>query len=155
MVRITATLDIAAPSTAVWRELIDWASYPDWNPMLRAIAGKPRVGAKINVSVASPVGTVQIPAVVMRLVVNSGITWHSKLPLSGLFDRDHIIEITPTPEGSRITQTQTFGGALARPASVFATGTVRAGLEAMNAALKARVEAATAAAADPVPPAAP
>ena len=143
MARITASLEIAAPPAAVWRVLVDWPSYPAWNPMLRAIAGKPRVGAKITVSIASPVGVVQIPAVVMRLVVNSGITWHSKLPLSGLFDRDHIIELSQSADGCRITQTQTFGGALARPAAVFATGTVRSGLEAMNAALKARVEAAT------------
>ena len=144
MTRITASLEIAAPTAAVWRVLVDWPSYPAWNPMLRAIAGKPRVGSKITVSIASPVGTVQIPAVVTRLVVNSGITWHSKLPLTGLFDRDHIIEVSPTPGGCRITQTQVFAGALARPASVFATGVVRSGLEAMNAALKQRVEEAAA-----------
>ena len=141
MTRIKASLDIAAPPEALWRALIDWPSYAEWNPMLRAITGKPRVGAKITMSIASPVGTVQVPAVVTRLIHNSGITWHSKLPVSGLFDRDHIIELAAAPGGSRITQTQTFKGILAPAASVFATGTVRSGLIAMNEALKARVEA--------------
>ena len=142
MNHITASLDIAAPPEAVWRVLIDWASYPDWNPTLRAIAGQPRKGAKITVSVASPVGTLPIAATVTRFVANTGLTWHSKLPVSGLFDRDHIIDVEPAPGGTRITQTQTFAGVLAPGASVVANRTVRDGLARMNAALKERVEAA-------------
>ena len=140
MNRITASIDIAAPPEAVWKVLMDWGRYPDWNPTLRSIAGQARKGGKITVSIASPVGTVPIDAVVTRLANNSGITWHSKLKLSGLFDRDHIIELSPDPVGSRLTQTQTFAGILAPGASVVATGTVREGLEKMNAALKERVE---------------
>ena len=142
MNHITASLDIAAPPEAVWRVLVDWASYPDWNPTLRAIAGQPRKGAKITVSIASPVGTLPIAAVVTRFAVNTGLTWHSKLQVSGLFDRDHIIDVEPAAGGSRITQTQTFAGVLAPGASVVATRTVRDGLARMNAALKERVEAA-------------
>ena len=141
MTRITATIDIAAPPEAVWKTLMDWDSYADWNPTLRGIAGQPRKGAKITVSIASPVGVLAIPAVVTRLAVGSGITWHSKMRLSGLFDRDHILEVSPDPVGCRFTQTQTFAGVLAPGASVVATGTVRDGLEKMNAALKDRVEA--------------
>ena len=142
MTRITASIDIAAPPEAVWKVLMDWGRYPDWNPTLVAIAGQARKGGKITVSIASPVGTLPIDAVVTRLATNSGITWHSKLRLSGLFDRDHIIELSPDPVGSRLTQTQTFAGLLAPGASVVATGTVRDGLVKMNAALKARVEGA-------------
>lgn len=140
MNRITASIDIAAPPEAVWKVLMDWSRYPDWNPTLRSIAGQARKGGKITVSIASPVGTLPIDAVVTRLATNSGITWHSKLRLSGLFDRDHIIELSPDPVGSRLTQTQTFAGILAPGASVVATGTVRDGLAKMNAALKERVE---------------
>ncbi len=140
MTRITASIDIAATPAAVWKVLMDWNRYADWNPTLRAIEGQPRKGAKITVSIASPVGTLAIPAVVTRLVINSGITWHSKMRLSGLFDRDHVIELSPDPAGVRVTQTQTFAGILAPGASVVATGTVRDGLVKMNAALKERVE---------------
>ena len=140
MTRITASIGIAAPPAAVWKVLMDWDRYPEWNPMLRAIAGQQRRGAAITVSIASPVGTLAIPATVTRLATNSGITRHSKMRLSGLFDRDHVIELSPDPTGCRLTQTQTFKGLLAPGASVVATGTVRDGLEKMNAALKERVE---------------
>ena len=140
MTSITASIDIAAPPEAVWKVLMDWSRYPDWNPTLRTIAGQARKGGKITVSIASPVGTLPIDAVVTRLATNSGITWHSKLRVAGLFDRDHIIELSPDPVGTRLTQTQTFAGILAPGASVVATGTVRDGLVKMNAALKERVE---------------
>lgn len=141
MTPITASIEIAAPASPVWKVLMDWASYPDWNPTLRAIAGQARKGAKITVSIASPIGTLAIPAVVTRLVINSAITWHSEMRLPGVFDRDHIIELSPDPAGVRLTQTQTFSGILSRGASLVATGTVRDGLVKMNAALKERVEA--------------
>ena len=140
MTRITASIDIAAPPEAVWKVLMDWSLYPEWNPTLRAIAGQQRKGGKITVSIASPVGTLPVEAVVTRLAGNSGITWHSRLKVAGLFDRDHIIDLSPDPVGTRVTQTQTFAGILAPGASVVATGTVRDGFEKMNAALKARVE---------------
>ena len=141
MTRITTSIDIAAPPADVWKLLMDSSRYPEWNPMLRAIAGQARKGAKITVSIASPVGTLAIPAVVTRLATNSCIVWHSQMRLSGLFDRDHIIELSPDPAGCRLAQTQTFAGLLAPGASVVATGTVRDGLTKMNAALKERVEA--------------
>jgi hypothetical protein len=145
MNRITTSIDIAATPAAVWKVLMDWSRYAEWNPMLRAIEGQQRKGSKITVSIASPVGTLEIPAVVTRLVTNSGITWHSKMRLSGLFDRDHIIELSPASAGVRVTQTQTFAGILAPGASVVATGTVRDGLAKMNTALKDRVESLAAA----------
>ena len=140
MTPITESIEIAAPPAAVWKVLMDWGRYGEWNPTLRAIAGQPRRGARITVSVASPVGTLAIPAVVTRLAPNSGITWHSRMRLSGLFDRDHLIDVSPDPLGSRLTQTQTFAGILSPGAAVVATGTVREGLARMNAALKERVE---------------
>ena len=140
MTRITASIDIAAPPEAVWKVLMDWGRYPDWNPTLRSIAGQARKGGKITVSIASPVGVLPIDAVVTRLATNSNITWHSKLRFGGLLDRDHIIELSPDPAGTRVVQTQTFAGLLAPGASVVATSTVRDGFEKMNAALKDRVE---------------
>lgn len=140
MTRISASIDIAATPADVWKVLMDWDRYPEWNPTLKAIAGPARKGAKIVVSIASPVGTLDIPATVTRLATNSGITWHSQMRFPGLFDRDHLIELSPDPAGCRVTQTQTFAGVLAPGASVVATRPVRDGLVKMNTALKDRVE---------------
>ena len=44
---IRAETVIAAPPEAVWRVLTDFAAYPDWNPFIRSIEGKPWVGTRL------------------------------------------------------------------------------------------------------------
>ncbi len=141
MQTIVATVDIEATPQAVWAVLMDWNAYPAWNPFIRIITGKAKVGGRIHVRIGLPLGTVPITATVTRLRPEAEITWHSGLPIAGLLDRDHIITIAAEPHGCTITQTQTFDGTLAPAISIVADGLARSGLERMNAALKSRVEA--------------
>ena len=46
---IEATVDIEASPEAVWAVLMDWAAYPSWNPFIRTITGKAKVGGRIHV----------------------------------------------------------------------------------------------------------
>ena len=137
---IEATIDIAASAEAVWATVMDWPSYPSWNPFIRAITGKPKVGQRIQVRIGLPLGTVPITATVTRLKPEAEIVWHSALPLSGLFDRDHAITVVTRPQGCKLTQIQTFDGRLVPAISIIADGLARSGLERMNSALKTRVE---------------
>ena len=137
---IVRAIDISATPETVWAVLMDWSIYPTWNPFIREIAGKAKVGGKIKVRMALPIGSVPITAIVTRLRPGVEITWHSGMPLAGLFDRDHTIAIESHSNGCRLTQTQTFAGALTRSISLAADGLARSGLERMNAALKAKVE---------------
>ncbi len=138
---IEATIDIAASPEAVWAMVMDWPSYPSWNPFIRAITGNPKVGGRIHVRIGLPIGTVPIAATVTRLKPAATIAWHSALPLSGLFDREHTITLETQPNGCKLIQTQTFEGRLVPAISIVADGLARSGLERMNAALKSRVEA--------------
>ena len=141
MKTIEATIDIEAPAETVWAVLMDWASYPSWNPFIRSITGKPKVGGRIHVRIGLSVGTVPITATVTRLRPESVIVWHSGLPISGLLDRDHSITLVAQPNGCKVTQIQAFDGKLAPAISIVADGLARSGLNRMNAALKTRVEA--------------
>ena len=140
MQTIVATIHIEATPEAVWAVLMDWDAYPSWNPFIRAIAGKAKVGGRIRVRIGLPVGSVPITATVTRLMPDAEIIWHSALPIAGLLDRDHVITIAAQPKGCTVTQTQTFDGRLAPAISIVAVGLARSGLGHMNAALKTRVE---------------
>ena len=140
MQTIIATVDIEAPPGAVWAVLMDWAAYPSWNPFIRAIAGKAKIGGRLQVRIGLPVGTVPITATVTRLRPEAEIAWHSGLPIRGLLDRDHAITILAQAKGCKITQTQTFDGKLVPAISIVADRLARTGLGRMNAALKTRVE---------------
>ncbi len=45
-------LEIKAPAERVWRILTDFASYPEWNPMLKEASGKLKPGARMKVHFA-------------------------------------------------------------------------------------------------------
>ncbi len=66
MKTIEAIVDIEASPEAVWAVLMDWTAYPSWNPSIRAITGKTKVGSRIHVSIGLSNGTVPITAIVTR-----------------------------------------------------------------------------------------
>ena len=44
--RIATAIDIDAPADAIWRVLVDFPAYPEWNPFIRRITGEAKVGAQ-------------------------------------------------------------------------------------------------------------
>jgi hypothetical protein len=70
------------------------------------------------------------------------LRWLGHLLVAGLFDGEHSFQIEPLGAGrSRFTQAERFSGLLVRPFGGGLAKTER-GFEAMNRALKARVESA-------------
>ena len=51
---IETSIAIAAPRLRVWSVLMDFPSYPDWNPFIRSIKGKPQVGETLEVVIQPP-----------------------------------------------------------------------------------------------------
>src|SRR5216683_3317082 len=51
---IATSVDVDAPASLVWRILIDFAAYPEWNPFIRRINGKLEVGARLEVTIQPP-----------------------------------------------------------------------------------------------------
>lgn len=144
MVRsISHTIEIDAAPEAVWRELADTRAYADWNPFVRSIEGELEESARLRVEITPPGGR----AMTFRPTVRAArpgreLRWLGHLLVRGLFDGEHSFEIEPLAAGrSRFTQAERFSGLLVRP---FAGGLAKTerGFEAMNRALKARVESA-------------
>src|SRR5262245_5851867 len=55
-VELRTEIEISAPPSRVWAVLTDFYAYPEWNPFLVRIDGKPEVGAKLTVTAAMPGG---------------------------------------------------------------------------------------------------
>ena len=53
-VRITETLDVAAPAATVWRVVTDLDRYPEWNPFVVACRSTLEPGAPIDMRVRAP-----------------------------------------------------------------------------------------------------
>jgi hypothetical protein len=144
MVRtISHTIEIDAEPDAVWRQLADTASYPDWNPFVRRLAGRLEEGERLEVEIEPPGGrAMTFKPSVLAARPGRELRWLGRFLVRGLFDGEHSFEIEPLGGGrSRLTQAERFSGVLVRPFGGTLEKT-RRGFEAMNQALKARVEAA-------------
>ena len=80
-------------------------------------------------------------------VVEDGTTfeWFGTVGFRGLFDGRHRFDLEATPTGTKLTQSESLDGILVRVMRKSLDTNTHAGFEAMNAALKARAEAVTAA----------
>jgi hypothetical protein len=80
---------------------------------------------------------------VIHASAEEGLRWLGRLILPGLCDADHEFRLTPATEGrTQLVQRETFRGVLV-PLLAGMLEPTRQGFEAMNSALRQRVEATT------------
>lgn len=134
------SIEIDAPPEAVWEVLVDFTSYPDWNPFIRRIEGVPVRGERLRVRIEPPGsrGATVKPRVEVADPERK-LEWAGHLFVPGLFDGRHSFEIEPLDDDRvRFVQRERFSGLLV--GLLLDEASVRRGFDAMNRALKARVE---------------
>jgi len=139
---ISTTISIAAPAERVWSVLLDFARYSEWNPFVRSIEGAPSEGSAIKVRVQSPTGkAMTFSPVILRNSAGREFRWKGKLILSGIFDGEHYFCLASSGAGStEFTHGERFTGLLVPLLRGALDRDTRSGFEAMNRALKQRVE---------------
>ncbi|MUV89593.1 SRPBCC domain-containing protein [Halapricum sp. CBA1109] len=137
---IERTIDIAASPASVWATLVDFPAYPEWNPFVTAVDGDAVVGEQLSVRVEPPEGrAMTFSPTVTTAVPNEHLEWVGRLLVRGLFDGRHEFRLEPTAEDhTRFVHREHFSGLLV--GLLLDEGDIGAGFEAMNEALKTRVE---------------
>ena len=139
---LTTEIDIDVPVARVWEVLTDFASYPQWNPMIRRADGELRVGARLVVRF-EPEGSRGHTFRPKLLVVEPGreLRWLGWPRIPGLFDSEHYWIMQELPDGSThlLHGTYIYGlfAPLAGKAMIRAS---RGPFEDMNRAHKQRAE---------------
>jgi hypothetical protein len=140
---ISTRIVINAPANKVWQVLTDFAQYPSWNPFIKSITGEAKVGNTI-VALIEPPGAqgMTFKPVVLAFTRNQEFRWKGKLLINGLFDGEHIFELTDSGNGTTtLVQREVFTGILVPLFAKMLDNNTLAGFNLMNEALKARVEA--------------
>jgi hypothetical protein len=141
MLSLRTEIDIAAPPAAVWDVLTDFESFPEWNPFIRRIEGVLAPRARLLVRIQPPGGrAMSFRPTVLRLEPERELAWRGRTLLPGLFDGEHLLALDPLGAGVRFRHSENFSGVLVPLLRRSLETTTRRGFEAMNAALKARVE---------------
>ncbi len=145
MPAIKTSIAIDGTPEAVWDVLADFDRYPEWNPFVRALEGDTSVGSDLDVALELPGGRgMQFHPEVLVNDEGREFRWvgRTRAAFLKLVDGEHYFLLEPTEEGqTRLTHGEQFSGLLASPMMWVIGGKTREGFEAMNTALKARVEA--------------
>ena len=141
MIREIATeIEIEGSARDVWDALADFAAYPRWNPFLLKVDGAPNAGERIRFWFELPRG-LRAPAcaTVLKAERERELRWAGGLP--GLLRAEHYFVIEHIgPAKQRFRHGEIFSGLLVPIVWLVLRRSGREVYEAMNAALKLRVE---------------
>ena len=142
MTSIETSIEIDAPPARVWEVFADFDSYPDWNPFVAWLTGKVEVGERIEARLTPPGGTAMtFKPRVTAFDQRRELRWLGNLLIPGLFDGEHQFVLEPIDgDRTRFVQRENFTGILVPIILRMVGKSTKAGFEAMNSALKSRVE---------------
>jgi hypothetical protein len=142
MKSLHAAIDIDAPAERVWQVVSDFARYPEWNPFIVRAAGVPRVGERLDITIAAPgMRPATFRPRVLDVEPGRLIRWKGEFKLPGLFDGRHALIVDPLDdERSRFTTHEDVSGILL-PFLGRVMAASQQGFELMAQAVKERAEA--------------
>ena len=142
MKELRSQIEIEAPAARVWQVLTDFAAYPEWNPFIRRVNGRPEVDEQLVVRMR-PSGTkgMTFRPTVLKAEPNRQLRWLGHLLMPGLFDGEHVFEIEELDQDRVLfTQREIFRGLLVPLLARSLDRDTQRGFEEMNRALRERAE---------------
>jgi hypothetical protein len=142
MVRISHSIDIDAEAARVWSVVADLPGYAAWNPFIVNAEGSFGPERQLRLHMLLGTRTITFTPEVKEVDEGRRVRWLGRLWMPGIFDGEHVLEVeTIGDRRSRFTQREEFRGVLV-PFMRSLLGRTDEAFQAMNVALKARVEGA-------------
>jgi hypothetical protein len=133
---VLTSIDIAAPPDRVWAVLTDTAAYPAWNPGMM-LKGALNPGTTIENDEGEGAGRMVFHPVIVAATPNTVLSWRGHLGPPRVLDVLHYFTLAPLGTGTRFTQGEHLRGVVLW---MWDWRQLVPRFQAMNAALKARVE---------------
>lgn len=135
-------IEIDASADAIWTVLTDFSRYHEWNPFIRSIRGKAKLGERLEIFIQPPGGNgMTFHPVILALQPKYELRWMGRLILPGVFDGEHQFQIEPIGERrTQLIHREVFSGLLVPLLWKNLDTQTRQGFEEMNHALKSHVE---------------
>ncbi len=133
------SIQIEAPSSVVWKVLMDLEEYSKWNPFFIKAEGTLQEQQKIKLTMQPVEKSAQkFSPKILEVKEEQSIKWIGKVLFSGIFDGEHSFTLEQvSPNKTKFTQYERFSGILVGMANF---EPYRAGWKKMNLALKEKAE---------------
>lgn len=136
---IETSINIKASRKEIWDVLMDFKEYPQWNPFIKSIIGTPTIDMSLEITLP----TMTFKPVVYTKKNEAYFSWKGKLWLKGILDGHHYFEIEEIAQNNCLfIHKEEFSGILVPLLKKKLLIDTRLGFEAMNKALKDKVETA-------------
>lgn len=133
--------EIAAPATEVYKVLMDFESYPSWNPFIVNLNGTPTVGNKLEASIRMGERPPQsFKVTVLKNEPNREFRWIGYVVAGFLYRGEHYFSIEDTDAGCIFTHGENFYGLLEPLITMLYEKDFEPTYRSLNQALKHRVE---------------
>lgn len=143
MKSIQTEIIINASPEKVWNILTDFQKFPEWNPFVIAIEGKPEAASKLRVELKNGEGKSVFKPTVLAAERNKRFEWRGSLPIPGLFIGQHYFIIEEISAAQvKFIHGEHFSGLLAGLIMKQIGNQTMQGFITMNKALKLRAEQA-------------
>lgn len=138
---VSTSIAIEASAEVVWRVLIDFANYGDWNPFIQRVDGPLVEGAHLGFLVATGPGTtVSTEATLLTVEHGRRLAWGGQSRVPGLFRGVHSFIIEERASGVLLHNTERFSGLLAFRVKPERLERQQGAFAHQDSALKARAE---------------
>lgn len=139
---ITTEIEIGASPTEVWAVVADVEHWPEWSPIIHTVKGQAGQGAELQVTMRDKNGEAanSYSPIVIAFEPAEGFRWRGKMMADFLFTNEKVFSLVATPSGTRLIHIEAFSGLLVPLFWGTMETQVPGMLDAMNAALKKRVE---------------
>jgi hypothetical protein len=141
MKELRTEIEIQARPDEVWQVLTNLDKYPEWNPFIKRAIGNAKVGEKVEITVRSGTKEMVLHCIVARVEPNKELCWKYHVISPFLFRGEHSFIIDQVESNRvRFIDRETFNGLLVATQAKDIDTNSKPGFEAMDKALKGRVE---------------
>lgn len=139
---INTQITLQASPEKVWNLLLDFENYPNWNPFIKSLKGKPQVGNQLEALIEGLNGKdMTFTPTVLAATPNQELRWLGKLWVKGLFDGEHYFKLQANANGTTtFTHGENFSGLLVPLFKKKLLANTQQGFTKMNEQLKEVVE---------------
>ena len=141
MKNIQTEILILADTAKVWDVLMNFDSYPKWNPFITSISGERKLGNRLTVSINPPGGKgMTFKPNILTLEANKEFRWKGKLGINGIFDGEHYFILESVDKDiTKFIHGEKFSGLLV-PLVCKMLDKTQKGFQLMNESIKNKCE---------------